>query len=46
MNFDYTAKTNKDFDQIVRTIEKEAVRAGFKVLHIHDVQKNRWRQRF
>ena len=39
MNFDYTLKTNKDFNQVVKAVEKETVKAGFKVLHIHDVQK-------
>ena len=37
MNFDYTVTTKKSFDEVVATIEKEAQKAGFSVLHIHDV---------
>ena len=39
MKFDYTAETNKSFDQAVSAVETETVKAGFKVLYIHDVQK-------
>ena len=39
MNFDYTLKTKKDFNQVVKNIQKETAKAGFKVLYIHDVQK-------
>ncbi|MDZ7587302.1 MAG: DUF302 domain-containing protein [Patescibacteria group bacterium] len=38
MDFDYTVKTNKTFDEAVTAVEQETAAAGFKVLHIHDVQ--------
>jgi len=38
MDFDYTVQTNKTFDGAVSTVEQETGKAGFKVLHIHDVQ--------
>lgn len=37
MNFDYTVSTKKPFDETVRRVEEETKRAGFKILHIHDV---------
>lgn len=37
--FDYTVETDKAFDKAVTAIEKETAKAGFKVLHIHDVKK-------
>ncbi len=36
-NFDYTVSTNKSFDEAVRSVEEETKKAGFRVLHIHDV---------
>lgn len=39
MEFDYTVATNKPFDEAVTAVEKETEAAGFKVLHVHDVQK-------
>lgn len=39
MNFDYTIETKKSFDEAVAAIEKETAKAGFKVLHIHDVKE-------
>ncbi|PJC33238.1 hypothetical protein CO051_01820 [Candidatus Roizmanbacteria bacterium CG_4_9_14_0_2_um_filter_39_13] len=38
MDFDYTVQTDKTFDDAVTTVEQETSKAGFKVLHIHDVQ--------
>jgi len=38
MDFDYTVQTNKTFEGAVSTVEQETGKAGFKVLHIHDVQ--------
>ncbi len=38
MEFDYTVTTEKDFDSIVKCVEEEIVKAGMRVLHIHDVQ--------
>ena len=37
MDFDYTVTTNKSFDEVVTSVEKETKNAGFRVLHIHDV---------
>jgi uncharacterized protein (DUF302 family) len=39
MEFDYTTTTQKDFNLAVLAVEKETVKAGFRVLYIHDVQK-------
>lgn len=39
MEFDYTVTTQKDFDSAVLAVQEEAVKAGFRVLYIHDVQK-------
>lgn len=39
MKFDYTTTTQKDFGLAVSTIEGEVAKGGFRVLHIHDVQK-------
>src|SRR3989338_8975610 len=36
-NFDYTVSTNKSFDEAVVSVEEETKKAGFRVLHIHDV---------
>ena len=37
MQFDYTVRTNKEFDQAVEAIEQETANAGFRVLFVHDV---------
>ncbi|MDE2173133.1 MAG: DUF302 domain-containing protein [Patescibacteria group bacterium] len=39
MEFDYTTTTDKDFDSAVQNVQDGIVRAGMRVLHIHDVQK-------
>lgn len=39
MKFDYTVKTSKSFDEAVSAVEAETVKAGFKVLHTHDVKE-------
>ncbi|OGC52424.1 hypothetical protein A2982_00800 [candidate division WWE3 bacterium RIFCSPLOWO2_01_FULL_39_13] len=39
MKFDYTVETNKTFDKAVEAVELETAKAGFKVLHIHDVKE-------
>ncbi len=38
MDIDYTVQTNKSFDEAVESIALETEKAGFRVLHIHDVQ--------
>lgn len=40
MEFDYTLVTNKIFDEAVQDIQDEIIKAGMKVLHIHNVQKD------
>ncbi len=40
MEFDYTVTTNKDFNSAVKNAEEEIIKAGMRVLHIHDVQEN------
>ena len=40
MEFDYTLTTNKIFDEAVQDIQDEIVKAGMRVLHIHNVQKD------
>ncbi|MBU3942991.1 DUF302 domain-containing protein [Patescibacteria group bacterium] len=39
MEFDYTVKTNKTFDETVIAIKEETLKAGFSVLHIHDIKE-------
>ncbi|OGD61061.1 hypothetical protein A3A71_02380 [Candidatus Berkelbacteria bacterium RIFCSPLOWO2_01_FULL_50_28] len=39
MDFDYTTTSSKDFDQAVQAVQDEVVKAGMRVLHIHDVQE-------
>jgi len=39
MKFDYTVTTQKNFNSAVLTVEKEIVKASFRVLYVHDVQK-------
>lgn len=40
MEFDYTKTTTKTFDDAVQTVQEEIVKAGMRVLHIHDVQQS------
>ena len=40
MNFDYTVTTQKDFESAVAAVESQIVANGFRVLYIHDVQKD------
>lgn len=40
MDFDYTKTTAKNFNSAVKSVEEEIAKAGMRVLHIHDVQKN------
>ena len=37
MDFDYTVTTKKSFDEAAVSVEEETKKAGFRVLHIHDV---------
>ena len=37
MDFDYTVTTEKPFDEVLASVERETKNAGFRVLHIHDV---------
>lgn len=39
MEFDYTVTTTKNFEDTVGAVQREIAKAGFRVLHIHDVQK-------
>ena len=39
MEFDYTIITIKNFDEAVQNVQNEIIKAGMKVLYIHDVQK-------
>ena len=39
MEFDYTVVTIKNFDEAVQNVQDEIIKAGMKVLYIHDVQK-------
>ena len=39
MEFDYTITTTKAFDKAVQVVQDEIVKAGMRVLYIHDVQK-------
>jgi len=36
-SFEYCVESEKPFDAVVSNIENESSRAGFRVLHIHDV---------
>ena len=40
MEFDYTMTTIKPFDVAVLAVEEEIVKAGMRVLYVHDVQKS------
>lgn len=37
IQLDYTATTDKTFDEAVASVEARAAEAGFRVLHVHDV---------
>ena len=39
MEFDYTITTTKTFDAAVASVQEEIVKAGMRVLYVHDVQK-------
>ena len=39
MEFDYTTTTAKTFDEAVQSTQDEIVKAGMRVLYVHDVQK-------
>ena len=39
MEFDYTITTTKTFDVAVASVQEEIVKAGMRVLYVHDVQK-------
>ena len=39
MEFDYTKITTKIFNTVVQDVQDEIVKAGMRVLYIHDVQK-------
>ena len=39
MEFDYTLTTNKTFDEAVEGVQDEIVKAGMRVLFVHDVQE-------
>ena len=39
MEFDYTITTTKTFDEAVQDAQAEIVKAGMRVLYVHDVQK-------
>ena len=39
MEFDYTRTTTKNFDEAVQGVQDEIVKAGMRVLYVHDVQK-------
>lgn len=39
MEFDYTVTTTKFFNQAVKDVQEEIVKAGMRVLYIHDLQK-------
>ena len=39
MEFDYTTTTTKTFDATVQNVQDEIVKAGMRVLYVHDVQK-------
>jgi uncharacterized protein (DUF302 family) len=40
MNYHYTIETKKNFDDAVESVQSETTKAGYRVLHIHDVQAN------
>jgi len=39
MEFDYTITTAKIFDEAAEVVQGEIVKAGMRVLYVHDVQK-------
>ena len=46
MDFDYTVPTDKSFDEAVAHIVSETEKAGFRVLHIHDVKETLAKKNF
>lgn len=46
MEFDYTVVTKKDFDSAVLAVQEEAIKVGFRILYIHDVQKTLYENGF
>lgn len=40
MNFDYTVQTQKTFDSAVEAVQAQITANGFRVLYVHDVQKD------
>lgn len=39
MNLAYVVESSRGFDELVEDVEKKTAENGFKVLHVHDVQK-------
>lgn len=39
LEFHYTISTAKSFDEAVQSVQDEIVKAGMRVLYVHDVQK-------
>lgn len=39
MEFDYTTATGKTFDEAVLVVQDEIVKAGMRVLYVHDVEQ-------
>lgn len=39
MEFDYTVTTEKSFDEAAQDTQNEIIKAGLRVLYVHDVQK-------
>lgn len=39
MNYDFTVQTQKSFDEAVTSVTLATEQAGFRVLHIHNVQE-------
>lgn len=40
MEFNYTIITNKNFDEAVNTVQEEIIKAGMRVLYVHNVQSS------
>ena len=40
MEFDHTIITTKSFEEATQSIQDEIIKAGMRVLHVHDVQKD------
>jgi len=39
MDFEYTVISNKSVEDVVQAVEQETAKAGFRVLHIHDLEQ-------